>query len=312
LNITIIITLISQVKILRMKQAINSPFRYPGGKFYARKLILEQIPKHSYYVEPFAGVASIFFAKDKVLYNWLNDIDEELINCLLFIRDYPQDLINKLKCEKATKERHSYYKNEYKPTNNLEKATRWYYLNRTSYSGIMNMKSCYWGYGDKYSMRPENWGNNIERTSRKLQGVKITNWDFEKVLEETQNDSFLFIDPPYFSARQDNFYTHFFSKEDHVRLNKVLFKHKHRIKFLLTYDNVPEIRELYSWTTAIYDKEWNYTVGRTDDQKKSSDAKIQQKKLKGSRYKGKEIFIVNFQKNTEIKNQESIQLKLPI
>ncbi|HEY9704745.1 MAG TPA: DNA adenine methylase, partial [Allocoleopsis sp.] len=167
-----------------MTDCINSPFRYPGGKFYARKLILQHIHEHSYYVEPFVGGGSIFFAKNKVKNNWLNDIDEELINCYLIIRDYPEDLINKLADEQATKQRHSYYKNEYLPQNDLERAVRWYYLNRTSYSGIMKRESCYWGYGDKYSMRPENWGRNILRTSAKLQNVKITNLDFESVINQ--------------------------------------------------------------------------------------------------------------------------------
>ncbi len=37
----------------------------------------------------------------------------------------------------------------------------------------------------------------------------------------------------------------------------------------------------------IHDKEWNYCIQRTDDQKN----KIQRK---GTRYKGKEIFILNY------------------
>jgi len=187
---------------------INSPFRYAGGKFYARKLILNFIPKHSNYLEPFAGGGSIFFAKEKVNTNWLNDIDKELINCYLTIRDYPDQLIEKLQDEKATKERHKYYKNEYQPTSSLERATRWYYLNRTLYSGIR--------------------------------------------------------------------------------------KNRTRIKFLLTYDNSEELRELYNWTTAIHEIEWNYSINRTDDQRKGSQSL---KKEKGSRYKGKEIFIINY--NTE-------------
>jgi len=139
-----------------MKQEINSPFRYAGGKFYARQLILEHIPEHSCYIEPFAGGASIFFAKVKAKKNWLNDIDEDLINCFLIMRDHPTKLIDSLKNEKATKERHYYYKNLFKPKTKLDKAVRWFYLNRTSYSGIMNMQNCFWGYGDKFSMRPEN------------------------------------------------------------------------------------------------------------------------------------------------------------
>src|SRR3989344_9628173 len=211
-----------------MDKEINSPFRYAGGKFYARKLIIEHVPQHSYYIEPFAGGASIFFAKSKVIGNWLNDFDKDLINCLEIIRDYPNELIERLHGEQATKERHGYYKNEYKPKTRLGRAARWFYVNRTSYSGIMNMQNCYWGYGDKYSMRPENWPRNILRTSVKLQGVKLTSLDFEKVIEEAPNNSFLFIAPPYFNADQEKFYVHSFAQDDHFRLSKILKKHKNR------------------------------------------------------------------------------------
>lgn len=270
-----------------MNDEINSPFRYAGGKFYARKLILEHIPDHSYYIEPFAGGASVFFAKSKVQGNWLNDIDEGLINCLTIIRDQPNDLIKRLKNEEATKERHHYYKNKYKPRTALSRAVRWFYLNRTSYSGIMNMKNCFWGYGEKFSMRPENWPRNILRTSAKLHDVRLTSLDFEKVVKEAPNNSFLFIDPPYFNADQEKFYTHFFKKEDHFRLRDILEKNKERISFLLTYDNSPEVREMYAWAQDLHEKEWNYTINRTDDQKNGT-------KQKGSRYKGRELFIVNY------------------
>lgn len=274
-----------------MNQSINSPFRYAGGKFYARNLILKHIPPHSYYVEPFAGGSSIFFAKSKVKKNLLNDIDEALINTYLIIRDRPEELIDYLTGEQATKERHAYYKIEFKPKNELERAARWFYLNRTSYSGIMKPQNCYWGYGDKYSMRPENWPRNIRRTSEKLQSVEITSLDFEQVIKTVPDDAFLFVDPPYFNADQDKFYTHSFSQNEHYRLCEVLKEHKERIKFLITYDNSPQIRELYEWATEMHDKEWNYTINRTDDQK-NGQKKAQN--FKGERYKGKEVFILNY------------------
>jgi DNA adenine methylase len=291
-----------------MHKPINSPFRYAGGKFYARNLILNHILPHSYYAEPFAGGASIFFAKDKVNNNWLNDIDELLINTYLIIRDEPEELIEFLAGESATKERHSYYKNEFIPQNNLEKAARWFYLNRTSYSGIMKPQNCYWGYGDKYSTRPENWPRNIRRTSDKLQGVKITSLDFEEIIKSVPDGAFLFIDPPYFNADQDKFYLHSFSKDDHYRLGEILSRHKHRIKFLITYDNTEEIRQLYDWAIEIHDKEWNYTINRTDDQK---NGKRKQDNFKGERYKGKEIFILNY---CSVKSTYQVyeQLNLPI
>jgi len=277
-----------------MNKEINSPFRYAGGKFYARKLILEHIPQHDTYIEPMAGGGSIFFAKPLAKKSWLNDIDKDLINCLKVIRDRPEELIKSLEGEDATKERHTYYKNEFIPKNKLESAQRWYYLNRTSYSGIMKKANCYFGYGPKYSMRPENWPRNILRTSAKLQKVRLTSYDFNDVITKAPENAFLFIDPPYFNADQDKFYTHSFVYDDHLRLCKVLKKNKNRFKFLMTYDNSPEILELYKWATEFHEKEWFYTLNRTDDQRTNGSNK------KGARYKGKEIFIVNYNSMNQV------------
>ncbi len=287
---------------------INSPFRYAGGKFYARKLILAHIPKHTAYIEPFAGGGSIFFAKPKVDFNQLNDIDGELVNVYQTIRDNSEELIYLLKKRPetesripadltqtvlfgdplpATKELHGFFKNIFQPQNNLERAFRWFYLNRTSYSGIMNTQNMYWGYGDKFSMQPKNWAQNIIRTSQKLQTVGITNLDFEDVINNAPDGTLLFIDPPYFNADQDKFYQHYFAKQDHFRLADCLRRNNERLNLFITYDNIPEIRELYNWMAEMHDKEWNYCIQRTDDQKNGTIRK-------GERYKGKELFILNY------------------
>jgi len=271
---------------------MRSPFRYAGGKFYARKLIMKYIPKHDIFIEPLCGGASIFFAKPKSNITILNDKDSELVNCLIQIRDNPEKIADFLEGIPATKEKHNFFKNEFKPKNDIERAARWFYLNRTSYSGIMNMKNCYWGYGDKYSMRPENWRNHLLVTSKKLKDVKILNNDFQEIIEKAPDGAFLFIDPPYFNRDQDKFYTFSFSKEDHLKLMSILKKHSKRIKFLITYDDDPEIRKAYSWAKRILKKQWNYMIYRTDDQTKNGDGK--NKKHNGKRYMGQEIFILNY------------------
>lgn len=273
----------------------NSPFRYPGGKFYARKLILASLPHHNRYCEPFAGGASVFFAKPAAKENILNDKDSELVNTYLAIRDNVEELIVLLNGLPASKEKHRYYKLEYKPANDLERAMRWYYLNRTSYSGIMKMENCYWGYGDKYSMRPENWPRHLRTVSERLQGTTILNQDFESVIDSLPDGYFMFVDPPYFNADQDKFYTCSFSKDDHYRLRDILKRNAKRLNFLLTYDNSPEIREMYNWCTSLEDREWNYTISRTDDQKKGLKLADGHE---GTRYKGKEVFIANYSLRT--------------
>jgi DNA adenine methylase len=279
-------------KAKKTPHGINSPFRYPGGKFYARKLILDALTSHDSYCEMFCGGGSIFFAKPKVSRNLLNDLDPDLINCYLVIRDHVEELITALDGIPATKETHGFYKNEYKPQNALERALRWFYLNRTSYSGIMKMQNCYWGYGEKYSMRPENWPRHLRKVSEKLLGVEFTMHDFAELAARLTSETFVFVDPPYFNADQDKFYTCCFTKDDHVKLRDCLKEMSDRgIRFLLTYDNSPEIREMYDGWCKFDEKKWTYTISRTDDQKRN-------KKLadghQGERSAGKEVFITNY------------------
>lgn len=272
--------------------SVNSPFRYAGGKFYARKLIAEHLIDTEVYCEPFAGGGSIFFYKDKSHINILNDLDETLILVYTIIRDYPNELVSVLKTfQEPSKEAHNFYKNHFIPQNDIEVAARWFYLNRISYSGIMQHQNCYFGYGVKYSMRPENWPRNIFRTSEKLQNVELRCSDAIECIHSMPDGALLFIDPPYYNADQDKFYTCFFSQEDHLRLCEAIRQEKDRLKIFITYDNCSEIREMYSFMPFMYDKEWNYCISRTDDQKT-------RKKLedghKGSRDKGKELFILNY------------------
>ena len=267
----------------------NSPFRYAGGKFYARKLIMKYIPDTPVYCEPFAGGASIFFAKEPSKRSILNDIDKDVINTLEQIRDNLDELLKRLDGIKATKELHGYYK-KYRPRNKLQRAVRWFYLNRTSYSGIMKKENCYFGYGDKYSMRPENWPRHLRTVSDRLQDVELTCLDFEVVIDSMPRGSFLFVDPPYYNADQKKFYPHNFEMADHIRLKECLERNKNKLQFLITYDNSPEVKDLYKWCDILENQEWQYTISRTDDQKNETA-------YCGSRSNGQEMFIKNYDVN---------------
>jgi DNA adenine methylase len=153
-------------------------------------------------------------------------------------------------------------------------------------------------------MRPENWARHLLRCSEKLQGVQVTNFDFTDVIEQIPDNAFLFVDPPYFNADQDKFYTHSFTLADHYRLAMSLQKHANRLSFLLTYDDAPEIRDLYAWTINILERQWNYTINRTNDQKSKTNAK-------GKRSLGRELFIMNYSAKLTAQPQLLRQLTLP-
>ena len=195
-----------------------------------------------------------------------------------------KDLSEKLassfdKEEEATKER---WKEVFslQPQNEFETAWKYYFLNRTSFSG--KLVSAAWGYRPKRSLPPFRWRERIGPTHEKLEGVKLTNLDFEDVINASskfpKNEVLLFVDPPYFLPPKFKHYRHGFDLIDHERLAQSLKKTSYN--FFLTYDDCPEVRELYKWAN-IYELKFFYRVQNSNDSS-------------GSRKLGFELIISNF------------------
>jgi len=259
------------------------PFRYPGGKHYAINILRPFWTSlaHDEYREPFAGGGSVFFNKTKVASNWLNDIDSELITTYEVLRDPKQrnKLVKLVGDEIASKERwREVY--DWKPRGKLQKAFRYYYLNRTSFNG--KLVSAAWGYRPKRSLPPERWHERILPCGEKLENVRITSEDFSEVISapsSTDSPVLIFADPPYYSPPKRKHYRNGFSEEDHFRLMESLSKTNH--KFFLTYDDVPAVRSLYKWGN-IYPVKFFYRVDNSNIQK-------------GSRRLGFEIVVTNYE-----------------
>jgi DNA adenine methylase len=243
---------------------VITPFRYPGGKFYALKYLepFWLAADHDEYREPFIGGGSVFFAKPKARFNWINDIDSDLIATYKVIQDskLSKNVLKRLEKEEASKERWREIKN-LKPNGKLETAFRYYYLNRTSFSG--KMVSSAWGYRPKRSVPPHRWGEKILPSHHKLSDVKITSIDFEKVLTAQPRGEkvLMFLDPPYFNPPKKKHYVNGFGKSDHLRLRDILESTEY--KFFLTYEDCEEVRELYKWAN-IYPIKFFYRVDNSN------------------------------------------------
>lgn len=258
---------------------VKSPFRYPGGKYYALKHIMPFLNTihHDEFREPFVGGGSVFFGKSKVKYNWINDLESEIIEVYKAISDTTirEKLIDLLKDEIATPQRHSEIKS-FGYTDQIEKVFRTYYLNRTSYSGIIHKPA--WGYKDEKSSPPKNWGKFIREAGDKLCNVEITSMDFEAIISAPPKGKsvLMYLDPPYYNADQKRAYIKSFVNSDHLRLRDALINTKHN--FCLSYDDCAEVRELYSWA-YIYERQWLYNTANLKDQ---------------SRVHGNELIITNY------------------
>lgn len=83
----------------------------------------------------------------------------------------------------------------------------------------------------------------IRELEDRMANVVIENQDFETLIRHYDRpDAFFYADPPYFST--EDMYAVGFTWDDHVRLRDTLKNIKG--KFLLSYNDCPEIRELYA------------------------------------------------------------------
>lgn len=256
-------------------------FRYPGGKHYAMDILRPfwAAIEHSEYREPFAGGATVFFNKEPAQFNWLNDLDSELITTYKVMADSKlrKQILKKFVGEIATPERWREVL-ETKPNSELEVAFKYFYLNRTSFSG--KLISPAWGYRPQRSLPPERWHERVNPCGEKVEGVKLTSSDFEKVISaKSKRNVLMYVDPPYFLPPKNKHYRHGLDRSDHVRLADALKKTEHR--FFLTYDDAEEIRELYDWA-YIYPVSFFYRVDNSAVQN-------------GSRKQGFELVITNYE-----------------
>lgn len=83
----------------------------------------------------------------------------------------------------------------------------------------------------------------ISQLQDRMANVVVENQDFETLIKHYDRpDAFFYLDPPYFST--EDMYEIGFEWDDHVRLRDTLKNIKG--KFLLSYNDCDEIRELYN------------------------------------------------------------------
>ena len=217
---------------------IAKPFvKWVGGKRQLIPELLKYIPKNfNNYFEPFVGGGALFFE----LYNlgilknkkvFLFDINEELINAYKIIRDYPNELIEKLKEFKSKHNKEFYYQireldrtNNYKKLNNIIKAARFIYLNKTCFNGLyrVNKKGYFNVPMGKYKTPKILDENNILLVSEALQNTIIKHCDYKKVLEYAQKEDFIYFDPPYYPLTETSNFTSYtqekFLKKEQIEL----------------------------------------------------------------------------------------------
>lgn len=242
------------------KNKLVQPFlKWAGGKRYIIESILKSKPKDfDIYYEPFLGAGAVLFEIQpaKAI---INDLNEELINTYLIIKNNVENLINDLRKHKNDSD--YYYKireldrhKSYKGLSDLEKASRIIYLNKTCYNGLFRVNSQ--GYFNvpfgKYT-NPNILNEQVLRTVSEYLNyadISFLNKDFEESLKNIDKGSFVYFDPPYDPISDSSSFTgynlHGFKKEDQLRLKKSCDRlHSIGCNFLLSNSFTEFILDLY-------------------------------------------------------------------
>lgn len=69
-----------------LEKGLKPPWGSPAGKFYSAHKIVQFFPEHKRFVEPFAGSAAVFWAKEPSEHEVLGDIDDGIARAFMFLK----------------------------------------------------------------------------------------------------------------------------------------------------------------------------------------------------------------------------------
>lgn len=253
-----------------------SPLRYPGGKSCMQNtvsaiLLANDLTKRSY-AEPFAGGCGLALS---LLYDGLvsdihiNDIDPAIWAFWHSVLFETEDFVSKIRYTDVTMD--EWYKQ--KAINNateeygvVEIGFSAFFLNRTNRSGIIKRAGVIGGYSQTGNYKidcrfnKDDLIDRIYRIKKYSSRIHLYNHDALDFLNRVETSlpekTFLCIDPPYYN-KGASLYTSFYHDEDHRRLAEKVMKLTR--PWVLTYDDVHEIRSLYS-SLRQYQFSLNYSV----------------------------------------------------
>ena len=266
---------------------VKSPLRYPGGKSRAIKHILRHVPATiKEYREPFVGGGSVFLAimglfGPQIERYRINDLNWDLYCFWKYARDNISELVGEVQGFKDGfqdgRELWRFLRADGNMRSEFDRAVRFFVLNRITFSGVVDAG----GYSQSAFERrfTESSILRLKQLGPVLKGVEINCDDYESLLREEGEDTFIFLDPPYWSATESRLYGvngQLHTSFDHERFADNMRRCNH--KWLITYDDSPVIRELFSFASVF---EWSLQYGMNNYKQ-------------GKAERGNELFIKNF------------------
>lgn len=190
-----------------------------GNKKEISGEIQKYFPDHKIYIEPFFGAGGMFFYKPMVRYNFLNDLDNDVFNLFMVVKEQKQELIDAYIKMPLHQSLLSYWKQN-EETDPIQKAIRFLFISNCTLHG--NGGSLRMGTTDNPK---QNFTDNINKTFEMISTAKFSCCDFREVVKKIgfiqdgrnqEEQTFIYADPPYLDTK-DN-YSNSFAEKDSTDL----------------------------------------------------------------------------------------------
>lgn len=242
----------------KLKEETYPIVKWVGGKRQLMFELLKNMPKsYNRYFEPFIGGGALFFE----LYPenaYISDMNEELINLYQVVRDNVDELISDLQEHEISKEYFMEIRNidrteEYQNWSNIQKASRFIYLNRTCFNGMYRVNSQgqfnvpFGSYKNPRIVDAE----NLLNCSELLKKTEINCSDFSEILKKVKKGDFVYFDPPYVPLSETSSFTSYtkdgFDMDMQSKLRDVCDElDSMGVKFLLSNSDTKFVNKLYA------------------------------------------------------------------
>lgn len=233
-----------------------------GGKRLLAKRIAALIARipHRCYVEPFMGAGHVFFAREPVRTEVLNDLNRELVTLFRVLQWHLEEFLRFFKWALVSRDEFQRLRRvEPETLTDIQRAARFYYLQRTGFGGMRK------AFGTATTGRPKinllRMEEELSAVHLRLAQVVIENLPWQKCLERYDRAHTLFyLDPPYWGCERD-YGKGMFAPGDFGELAAVLKGLKGR--FLLSLNDRPEVRELFRGFN-VQPIQTRYSTGQAD------------------------------------------------
>ena len=241
----------------KLKEETYPIVKWVGGKRQLMLELLKNMPEnYNRYFEPFIGGGALFFylQPDNA---YISDMNEELINLYQVVRDNVDELVADLQKHDISKEYFMEIRNidrteEYESWSDIQKASRFIYLNRTCFNGMYRVNSkgefnVPFGHYKNPRILDE---NNLINCSNLLQRTEIKHADFSEILKKVKKGDFVYFDPPYVPLSETSSFTSYtkdgFDMDMQLKLRDVCDElDSMGVKFLLSNSDTKLVNELY-------------------------------------------------------------------